>query len=115
MNVNTSIIKNLRQNFGDAFYLLDSLQFRKNFTELKNSFAAIYPNINIGYSYKTNYTPKLCDIVNKMDGYAEVVSEMELTNKESISRKELSTCWRNYKHRLHRGDRIYTQYCTEAS
>ncbi len=78
MNVNTSIIKNLRQNFGDAFYLLDSLQFRKNFTELKNSFAAIYPNINIAYSYKTNYTPKLCDIVNKMNGYAEVVSEMEL-------------------------------------
>lgn len=78
MKINTSIIKKLRQDFGDAFYLLDSQQFRKNFTELKAAFAIIYPNFNIAYSYKTNYTPKLCGIINQMNGYAEVVSKMEL-------------------------------------
>jgi len=45
---------------------------------LKNAFTSIYPNFNIAYSYKTNYTPKLCKIVNELGGYAEVVSEMEL-------------------------------------
>ena len=72
------IIKQLQAEYGEAFYLLDSAQFRVNFTELKTAFNDIYPNWNIAYSYKTNYTPKLCKIVNELGGYAEVVSEMEL-------------------------------------
>lgn len=70
-------IDSLRKEYGDAFYLLDSKQFRTNFLELKEAFQSIYPNFNIAYSYKTNYTPKLCKIVNELGGYAEVVSEME--------------------------------------
>lgn len=77
MNINNATIKALRSEFGDAFYLLDSEQFRKNFLELKDAFQSIYPNFNIAYSYKTNYTPKFCKIVNELGGYAEVVSEME--------------------------------------
>lgn len=72
------IVKKLQAEYGEAFYLLDSAQFRKNFVELKAAFNNIYPNWNIAYSYKTNYTPKLCKIVNELGGYAEVVSEMEL-------------------------------------
>ena len=71
-------LQELKKQYGDAFYLLDSKQFRTNYAELKNAFASIYPNFNIAYSYKTNYTPKLCKIVNELGGYAEVVSEMEL-------------------------------------
>lgn len=72
------IITNLREEYGDAFYLLDSEQFQKNFIELRDTFRSIYPNFNIAYSYKTNYTPKFCKLVDKMGGYAEVVSEMEM-------------------------------------
>lgn len=71
-------IRELKQQFGDAFYLLDSNQFKINFQELKKSFSSIYHNFNIAYSYKTNYTPKLCKIINDLGGYAEVVSEMEM-------------------------------------
>lgn len=78
MNLNRESINKVRQKFGDAFYILDSEQFRKNFLELKETFSSIYPYFNIAYSYKTNYTPKLCKIVNELGGYAEVVSEMEL-------------------------------------
>lgn len=77
MEINSDIIKKLKIEFGDAFYLLDSVQFRKNFLELKEAFSSIYANFNIAYSYKTNYTPKFCKIVNEFGGYAEVVSEME--------------------------------------
>lgn len=77
MLINNEIISSLRAEYGEAFYLLDSKQFRKNFIELKDTFSAIYPNFNIAYSYKTNYTPKFCKIVNELGGYAEVVSEME--------------------------------------
>lgn len=73
-----NILSNLIGSYGDAFYLFDSEQFISNFKELKQSFASIYPNFNIAYSYKTNYLPRICNIVNSLGGYAEVVSEMEL-------------------------------------
>lgn len=78
MIVDREIITGLRKEYGEAFYLLDSEQFRTNFLELKEAFSSIYPNFNIAYSYKTNYTPKFCKIVNELGGYAEVVSEMEM-------------------------------------
>ena len=78
MIINANEIDALRKEYGDAFYLLDSEQFRNNFLELRDAFRSIYPNFNIAYSYKTNYTPKFCKIVNELGGYGEVVSEMEL-------------------------------------
>ena len=71
-------IKQLSEKVGDAFYMLNGKQFRKNFIELKSEFSKIYPSFNIAYSYKTNYTPKLCRIVNELGGFAEVVSDMEM-------------------------------------
>lgn len=93
MEISKNVIANLRAQFGDAFYLLDSAQFRKNFTELKAAFNDIYPNWNIAYSYKTNYTPKLCKIVNELGGYAEVVSEMELEIAKRIGCKPDKIIW----------------------
>ena len=78
MIINKEKVCELRKEYGDAFYLLDSEQFRNNFLELKEAFSKIYPKFNIAYSYKTNYTPKFCKIVNELGGYAEVVSEMEM-------------------------------------
>ena len=86
-------IEQLRSEYGEAFYLLDSAQFRKNFTELKAAFNDIYPNWNIAYSYKTNYTPKLCTIVNELGGYAEVVSEMELEIAKRVGCKADRIIW----------------------
>lgn len=87
------VIKQLQAEYGEAFYLLDSALFRKNFLELKTAFNDIYPNWNIAYSYKTNYTPKLCKIVNELGGYAEVVSEMELEIAKRIGCKMDRVIW----------------------
>ena len=87
------IIKKLQAEYGEAFYLLDSTQFRKNYAELKAAFNYIYPNWNIAYSYKTNYTPKLCKIVNELGGYAEVVSEMELEMAKRVGCKMDRVIW----------------------
>jgi diaminopimelate decarboxylase len=87
------IIEQLRAEYGEAFYLLDSAQFRKNFAELKTAFNNIYPNWNIAYSYKTNYTPKLSKIVNELGGYAEVVSEMELEIAKRVGCKMDRVIW----------------------
>lgn len=93
MIINKQVIGGLRKEYGDAFYLLDSEQYRKNFIELRNTFRKIYPNFNIAYSYKTNYTPKLCKIVNELGGYAEVVSEMELEIAQRVGVEPNRIIW----------------------
>ena len=74
----TELLNNLSDRFGNAFYLLESESFTQNYKELIEVFRAYYPKFNISYSYKTNYTPKLVQIVDRLGGYAEVVSDMEL-------------------------------------
>jgi len=75
--LNFNILKNIEGQFRESFYLLDTIKFEENFDYFLEAHRSIYPKTYIGYSYKTNYTPKLCSIVNKKGGYAEVVSEME--------------------------------------
>jgi diaminopimelate decarboxylase len=71
------ILQDLERKYGECFYLLDLDQFEANYCQLLNCFRSIYPNTNIGYSYKTNYLPTICKSVAKQGGYAEVVSQME--------------------------------------
>lgn len=77
MKLDEKILDKIGQQYGDAFYILDTEQFENNFLELRAEFRKIYPKSNIAYSYKTNYTPRLCQIVDCLGGYAEVVSDME--------------------------------------
>lgn len=93
LNLTSETMSELCDVYGNAFYLLDSKKFSNNFVELSNEFKKIYPNFNIAYSYKTNYTPKLCKIVNDNGGYAEVVSEMELEIALRIGVKATKIIW----------------------
>ena len=63
--------------YGDAFYVFDEPRFVANFTGLLSAFRRFYPATQIAYSYKTNYTPAVCRRVDRLGGYAEVVSAME--------------------------------------
>ena len=77
-SLTTELLNSLSDRFGNAFYLLESESFEQNYKELTAAFKAYYPKFNIAYSYKTNYTPKLVQIVDRLGGYAEVVSDMEM-------------------------------------
>lgn len=77
MELSWAILEKLSKENGDSYYLLDVERFSQNFDEFLMSFRKIYPKSYICYSYKTNYIPELCKIVNQKGGYAEVVSEME--------------------------------------
>jgi diaminopimelate decarboxylase len=67
----------LASEHGSSFFILDADQLRKNYKFLHNAFAMHYPRVEIGYSYKTNYTPQICRILQDAGAWAEVVSEME--------------------------------------
>ena len=66
----------IEREHGDAFYLVDLEAFHTNFHGLRDAFRAYYRNTELAYSYKTNYLPRLCKLVNDWGGYAEVVSRM---------------------------------------
>lgn len=68
----------LSDTYGDAFYVFDRDRFVSNFNAFLSAFASHYDETRIGYSYKTNYTPVICKLVDRLGGYAEVVSAMEL-------------------------------------
>ncbi|MGO1368498.1 pyridoxal-dependent decarboxylase [Senegalia sp. (in: firmicutes)] len=77
MNLSIDKLQEISNIYGDSFYILDTEQFKINFNELQEAFRNIYPNTYIAYSYKTNYTPRLCKVVDRLGGFAEVVSDME--------------------------------------
>lgn len=60
-----------------AFYLFYEQRLRENITKMRNSFAELYGNFTIAYSFKTNYLRRICDIVNENGCMAEVVSTQE--------------------------------------
>jgi len=85
MNINIDVLKKISSIHGDAFYILDTEQFIMNFRELQKAFRNIYKNTHIAYSYKTNYTPRVCKIVDQLGGFAEVVSCMEYSIAKKLA------------------------------
>lgn len=74
---NIEEIKKLENTYKLPLYVFHEDEFKKNYLNLLKTFQEIYPKYNIAYSYKTNYTPKICKIVKELGGLAEVVSDME--------------------------------------
>jgi diaminopimelate decarboxylase len=68
----------IAQQHGSPFYIFDKEAFTRNFRDIRAAFTQRYPHVIIGYSYKTNYIPYLCRLVQDLGGYAEVVSRLEL-------------------------------------
>lgn len=66
-----------KNEFQTPYYVFYADDFVDNYHELENAFRDIYPKYQIAYSFKTNYTPAVCELVNNLGAYAEVVSDME--------------------------------------
>ena len=87
------LLDQLSREYGDGFYILDSDVFEMNYERLEKEFCSFYPDFRIAYSYKTNYIPRLCRIVNAHGGFAEVVSGMELEIAEKSGVKAEKIIW----------------------
>lgn len=59
------------------YYIFYADDFINNYHELETSMKSVYENYKIAYSFKTNYTPAVCNLIKNLGGYAEVVSDME--------------------------------------
>ena len=85
--LNKEIVNKLIKEQASPLYVFHEGAFVENYNNLINAFRTIYPKYNIGYSYKTNYTPYICKLVKSLGGLAEVVSEMEYELAKRIGYK----------------------------
>lgn len=76
-NYQWELINQILDESGGSVFILDAKRFRENVCTLRKAFTDRYPIFGIGYSYKTNYLPRLCLEADKLGLYAEVVSGME--------------------------------------
>ena len=75
--INYALLKDLDEQFGTPFYLMDAEKYRSNINNFLTAFKKRYVKVVAGYSFKTNYVPALCKIAMEEGVMAEVVSEME--------------------------------------
>jgi diaminopimelate decarboxylase len=70
-------LETLAAAHGSPLYVFHGDRLAANFRAIQRAFERRYPRLIIGYSYKTNYLPHLCQLIRELGGYAEVVSRLE--------------------------------------
>ena len=74
---NKTLRDKLENLYSEAAYILKPKVFEKEYDLLLSAFKKYHDDVNIAYSFKTNYIPNFLNIVKNKRGYAEVVSAME--------------------------------------
>ena len=69
--------KKILEQYGSPCYVFHSAEFTGNYSAHEKALKEAYPKYETAYSVKTNYTPRICEIIKDLGGYAEVVSDME--------------------------------------
>lgn len=68
----------LAERYGTPLYVVDRARLEKNYRGFIDSFRAHYPQVEVGYSYKTNPLPGVLQTLHGLGASAEVISHFEL-------------------------------------
>ncbi len=68
----------LARRFGTPLYVVDERRLRKDYAAFLDGFRRQYPNVELGYSYKTNPLPDSIRVLHDCGALAEVISHFEL-------------------------------------
>jgi len=77
-------VHDLCESLGTPLFLISENLLRGRFRRFRDEFQKRYPNVAVAYSYKTNYLPSVCSVLNSEGAWAEVVSLLELRIAEMI-------------------------------
>jgi len=77
-------VQELCESLGTPVFLISEGLLRDRFRQFRDEFQKRYSNVAVAYSYKTNYLPSVCSILDKEGAWAEVVSLLELSIAEMI-------------------------------
>jgi diaminopimelate decarboxylase len=70
-------VSDLCGEYGSPLFVYSERVLRNTFRTVSAAFSTRYPNVQFGWSYKTNYLQAVCAIMHQEGAIAEVVSEME--------------------------------------
>ncbi|WP_457640118.1 alanine racemase [Persephonella sp.] len=84
-------ISKLVEEYGSPLFVISERKLREKYRQIYNAFASRYPNVQFGWSYKTNYLQAVCAVLHQEGAIAEVVSafEYEKARKLGIEGKNI--------------------------
>lgn len=68
----------LGRQFGTPLYVVSRARLERDYREFLGAFNALYPNVEVGCSYKTNPLPGVIAVLHELGASAEVISHFEL-------------------------------------
>ena len=77
-------IHSLIEAHGSPLFVFSERKLRDNVRRLMRSFSTRYPNVQYGWSYKTNYLGAVCNALHQEGAWAEVVSAFEYEKARSL-------------------------------
>lgn len=87
-NIRTEIdgisVHELTQQFGTPVFVFSERKITELYNNLYSAFSSRYPDVQFGWSYKTNYLNQICNIFHKLGSCAEVVSEFEYQKARAL-------------------------------
>ncbi len=70
--------------YGSPVFVTSETRLRENVRRITGLFKSRWPDVVHGWSYKTNYTSAICNILHQEGSWAEVVSQFEYEKARSL-------------------------------
>ncbi len=80
-------ISDLIEKFGSPLFVISERKLRENYRKIYKAFSSRYPNVQFGWSYKTNYLKAVCSVLHQEGALAEVVSAFEYEKARNLGIK----------------------------
>jgi len=77
-------IADLVAEFGSPLFVFSEAVLRQKYRAAKKAIDAVYPNVQFGWSYKTNYLNSICKVFHEEGACAEVVSAFEYEKARAL-------------------------------
>ncbi len=71
-------VNDIADEFGTPLFVVSENNLKHNFGKFKQAFISEYGKVAVAYSYKTNYLPAICKVLNNIGAWAEVASGFEM-------------------------------------
>jgi len=80
-------VHELTEKYGSPIFVYSERQIEETYNKFYSAFHSRYPDVQFGWSYKTNYLNEVCNIFHKLGSCAEVVSEFEYQKARAMGIK----------------------------
>ena len=77
-------VSDLVEEFGSPIFVFSQNKMEELYNTLYSAFSSRYPDVQFGWSYKTNYLNEVCKVFHDLGSCAEVVSEFEYQKARAL-------------------------------